>query len=211
METYLDKIVNFLSSREIILSNTSRDGRLNSAANEDQIIELLKKEFGEKIDVPNARSWYDFGIIVGSEEIYVNIKISNLNNRTPDNVSSKKGMGYALTGIANMPDSWGKFNKKLIENLKYGHDYYFLVVNKKDTSDIYWTSLKRIKELWANGNNLPFQCKWADNREFSHRNEREATEYILSVYVESWRLRVKHFPDEIEDMLGNDTLPILSN
>ncbi|MBQ2672464.1 restriction endonuclease [Candidatus Saccharibacteria bacterium] len=206
MEHYLDEMVNYLSLESLILVASSNDGRVNSIANEDQIINLLRKKYPKEIDVPNIRSWYDFGFRKNNQEIYVNVKVSYLNNGAADNLSSKIGMGYALTGIKDMPIDWDSFNEMLAENLRYGYDYYFLIVNKNDTSDIFWTSLKRIKELRPNGSNLPFQCDWGKNREPSGRSEDEATRYILSVYVSSWDKKTNGYPERIKNMLSSDML-----
>ena len=92
----------------------------------------------------------------------------------------------------------------MCSNIKSGFDYYFLVVNKNNHSDAYWTSLKRIKTLVPNGNNLPFQCDWASNREFSGRTEEEATKYLLKVYLTSWEKKVNGFPFEIKNLLESD-------
>ncbi|WP_285658158.1 hypothetical protein, partial [Helicobacter bizzozeronii] len=162
-------------------------------SNEDQILAVLTDKFSE-VQMPRHRCWYDLKIVKDSQEIFVNIKVSDLNNNSADNISAKLGMGYALTGVQNLPTAWDKFHAILAEQLKLGYDYYFLVVNKKDPKDCFWTSLKRIKTLISNGNNLPFQCSWSANREFSNRNEIEATRYILSVYLESWRKKVEGYP-----------------
>ena len=203
MEHYLDEIVNYLSSENLNLVATSHDGRVNSIANEDQIINLLKNKYSNSVDIPNIRSWYDFGLRKDNQEIYINIKVSDLDNGAADNLSSKIGMGYALTGIKDLPVDWHSFNEILANNLKYGYDYYFLIVNKNDTSDIFWTSLKRIKELRSNGSNLPFQCDWGKNREPSGRSEYEAIKYILSVYVDSWDKKTNGYPEKIKNMLSN--------
>lgn len=204
MEHYLDEMVRYLSSENLVLINSSNDGRVNSIANEDQIIALLKKKYPEGVEVPNIRSWYDFAFKKNNQTIYINVKVSDLDNGAADNLSSKIGMGYALTGIGDLPIDWEGFNEMLAANLRYGYDYYFLIVNKNNTSDVFWTSLKRIRELRANGSNLPFQCDWSRNREPSNRSEYEATRYILSVYVDSWDKKTKGYPEKIKHMLSGD-------
>ncbi|TLD85055.1 restriction endonuclease [Helicobacter sp. MIT 11-5569] len=201
MIVYLENIVDFLQNNPITLTNESDDGRLNSATNEEIILKKLIENFKE-IKVPSIREWYDFRI-VDKDEIFINIKISDLSNSVADNCSSKLGMGYALSGIKNMPLSWDKFHKMLADELKIGYDYYFLVINKNDTKDCFYTSLKRIQTLVPNGNNLPFQCDWSKNREFSDRSEIEATRYILKTYIESWDKKVKGYPFALKEMLVN--------
>ena len=153
------------------------------------------------------RKWYDMAIrLNNSDHIYINIKVSNFENSTADNISAKLGMGYALTGIKNLPASWKEFNRLVANNLRVGYDYYFLVVDKSNIRNSYWTSLKRIDKLVANGNNLPFQCNWSINRTFSQRSELEAMKYILSVYVDSWDKKANGYPHEIKRLLDNDEI-----
>lgn len=68
-------------------------------------------------------------------------------------------------------------------------DYYFLIINKNDTNDIFVNSLKFIKTLQANGNNLPFQCKWNDNKEMEERSFEDSQKFILTKFGESIKLR----------------------
>lgn len=115
-------------------------------------------------------------------------------------------MGYALSGVKNMPLAWDKFHEMLANELKIGYDYYFLVINKNDTKDYFYTSLKRIKTLVPNGNNLPFQCNWAENRAFSNRSEIEAMRYILDIYLQSWDKTVKGYPFKLKEMFANNKI-----
>ncbi len=62
--------------------------------------------------------------------------------------------------------------------------------NKNDPKDIFINSLKGIQTLQPNGNNLPFQCKWDNNREIIQRNFDESKNFILSALAESVKLRV---------------------
>ena len=213
MEKYLNKIVDYIENNPVRLTTMvtrGGDGRVDSTMNEDEVIAHLKQntDFGSKIQFPGARAFYDFEIVDGDQHLYVNVKVSDLSNSAADNCSSKEGLGYALTGMTDMPSKYPAFHKVLLGNLRKGYDYYFLVVNKNDHSDAYWTSLKRIKTLVSNGNNLPFQCDWATNREFSDRTEEEAIKYLLEVYLDSWRKRLQGFPIEIEQALDNNNLVI---
>ncbi|WP_139452289.1 restriction endonuclease [Campylobacter armoricus] len=204
MIEYLETIVKFLQKNPIQLENKNEDGRINSAINEDDILKVLNQNF-KNIKRPYIRSWYDFSIIE-KEEIYVNIKISDLDNNTADNCSSKLGMGYALSGIKNMPISWDAFHTMLAKELKIGYDYYFLVINKNNTKDCFYTSLKRIQYLVPNGNNLPFQCDWSKNRNFSNRSELESIKYILDIYLQSWDKKIKGYPFELKEMFINNKI-----
>ena len=44
-------------------------------------------------------------------------------------------------------------------------DYYFIVLNKTDASDIIVNSVKGLTILTPNINNLPFQVCWSKNRD----------------------------------------------
>ncbi len=196
---YLDDIVEFLRQNPIYLQHINEDGRINSIENEQEILDAICANF-KNIQIAPPRFWYDFKI---EGDIFVNIKISDLTNHAADNCSSKLGMGYALTGIQNMPTAWEKFHDMLKSELKLGYDYYFLIINKNDTTDCFWTSLKRIKTLIPNGNNLPFQCDWSANREFSGRSEIDAMRYILQTYIASWDKKSSGYPFQLKEVLAN--------
>lgn len=199
----LTDIQNFLASNAVQLSRQFQDGRINASINEDEIIKAIQTTFD--IDLPPPRHWYDFAIKNGGEKIPVNIKVSSTS--TADNVQCKLGMYYALTGIwptfANeMP--WGEYfallNKGL--NTKTDKDYYILVVSKKNPRDVFCTSLKQIQTLVANGNNLPFQCNWGNNRAPQSRTHDAAVKFLLGKFYESIKLRA-NILDEFERHLGS--------
>ncbi|MCF0233218.1 MAG: hypothetical protein HUJ63_13415 [Enterococcus sp.] len=211
MERYLDDIVELLKKKPPKLAKEvtkSKDGRLDSAVNEDAVIKRLSQNrtIGKLLTVPKMRSFYDFSLKQDGNELYVNIKISDLNNNSADNCSSKEGLGYALTGLTKMPCNYSAFHEKLLDNIKPGYDYYFLIVNKNNPRDVYWTSLKRIKTLVPNGNNLPFQCNWAENREFARRTEAEATQYLLETYLDSWDRKVKYYPSKLKEKIETSVI-----
>ena len=194
--SYLQKISKEINGK-ISLTNPEDDGRLNSAIDEEQVCNLVakacKKLGYEYIEAP-IRNWYDFAFKADGQFFPVNVKISECNN--PDNISSKIGMFYALTGIEPTEElnGWETFNQKLVENINYSgnSDYYFLVVDKKDNMS-FVTSLMNINTLVPNGNNLPFQAKWNDNRTFSKRTREEAVNYVFNTYVESCKKRIQPF------------------
>ena len=45
-------------------------------------------------------------------------------------------------------------------------DYYFIVLNKCKNDEIIVNSVKSLVKIYSNTNNLPFQIKWSDNKEF---------------------------------------------
>lgn len=196
-------IQNFLASNSVHLSRQFQDGRINASINEDEIVKAIQSRFD--IDLPPHRHWFDFAIKKGNEKIPVNIKVTSTS--TADNVQCKLGMYYALTGIwpnfANeMP--WGEYFSLLQRdiNTKTDKDYYFLVISKKSPRDVFSTSLKQIQTLVANGNNLPFQCNWGNNRTLHLRTHDAAVKFLLGKFYESIKLRA-NILDEFEQHLGN--------
>jgi hypothetical protein len=181
----LDDVVSALKERLTLNRNMEIDGRIESYICEKNIIDTLKELFD--VVIPPKRFWYDCMI----QNLPINIKLSDL--KSADNISSKKGMLYTLTGMVAEKEDFEYMHKLLFSNLKNGYDYYFLIINKVNTNDIFWNSLKRIKTLVPNGNNLPFQCDWSKNRQFSNRTEEEASSYILNTYEESLKKRAKAY------------------
>lgn len=188
----LIEIQNFLIANPVKLSSQLSDGRINASINEREILEKIKTEFD--IEIPPDRHWYDFSIKNDKEKIPVNIKVTS--TTTADNVQCKLGIYYALTGI--WPDfsngvSWEEYFKRLRSDLNKNKDkdYYFLIVNKNNHRDVFCTSLKKINNLVANGNNLPFQCVWGNNRSLESRTHDEAVKFILGKLRESIQLRAK--------------------
>lgn len=193
----LTEMVEFLQQQNLNLSINSRDGRVNSAFNEDEIFRLLESNFA--INRPNMRDWFDFSFEENKDFYPVNIKITKLST---DNLNCKLGIYYALTSRIPHFDneiSWAKFFQAIKENLRENtKDYYFLVINKNDTNDIFTTSLKSLNILTPNGNNLPFQANWAKNKLLQHRNFTEAKDFILETMAKSFALRARIYNEFLE-------------
>ena len=58
-------------------------------------------------------------------------------------------------------------DKCLNKNIK--RDYYFIVVNKTNPSEIIVNSFKGLEHLTSNINNLPFQVKWSVNKHYTYK------------------------------------------
>ncbi|MDR1912841.1 MAG: restriction endonuclease [Helicobacteraceae bacterium] len=188
--TIINNICEYLSDSAVALTRPHSDGRVNAYVNEGEILDAIRKRF--RINVPRNRSWFDFSI--GEQENFYPINIKVIDTTRADNLNCKLGIYYALTG--QMPSfqneiGWLDYFEKLRENMgkNQNKDYYFLVCNKQNVSDIFANSLKGIRTLQPNGNNLPFQCKWDDNREAQERSFNEAKEFILSAFGKSIKLR----------------------
>ncbi|ADU84866.1 hypothetical protein [Helicobacter pylori] len=186
--TQLNEIAEFLRTNPYSLSQPLQDDRLNSSVNEEEILNTIKGHFS--IQLPKAREWWDFGFEENDIFYPVNIKITT--TKTADNLNCKLGIYYALYGLLsefNNEIAWEKYFQKLHKDLckNTNRDYYFLIINKNDPKDIFINSLKGIQTLQPN--NLPFQCKWDNNREIVQRSFMESKNFILSALAESIKLR----------------------
>ncbi len=187
--TQLNEIAEFLKTNPYNLSQPLQDGRLNSSVNEEEILNTIKHPF--PIQLPKAREWWDFSFEENDIFYPVNIKITT--TKTADNLNCKLGIYDALCGLlptSNNEIAWEKYFQKLHKDLgkNTDRDYYFLIINKNDPKDIFINSLKGIQTLQPN--NLPFQCKWDNNREIIQRDFDGSKNFILSALAESVKLRV---------------------
>jgi len=183
-------IENYLKSYQYEISNQFQDGRIDSAVNEKNILSIIAQKFN--IDIPRAREWYDFSIEDNKIIYPINIKITDTTHA--DNLSCKLGIYYALTG--KFPDmrneiDWLTYFERLRSNLGSFKDknYYFLIINKTNHSDVFSNALKNLSTLVSNGNNLPFQCKWNTNRVPINRTFEESVSFILKSFAKSIKLR----------------------
>lgn len=192
----MTKIEKFIKTLSVSLVSENVDGRINSALSESIIIDKFNAEFD--IIVPTMRNWYDVAVRDNGNIYYVNIKITNLDTKASDNISSKKGLCYALSGIIPSNDRWNDTLEIIAKNENPDTDYYFIVIDKTDVSRSYVTSLKHLKSITPNGNNLPFQSKWADNHELVERSYDEARAFILSKMRKSLELRAMPYKAYME-------------
>lgn len=204
LDRLCDYLANSLRCGGLELAKNSRDGRVNSQASEQAISKALlnfaeandwfKHEYSLRIEISKERHWFDFAVHGDGLFLPVNVKVSAF--QSSDNLSSKEGVFYALTGV--QPETvkihtWDRFLEQLSANLGFDSksDYYFLVVDKVSVGHVFWTSLKRINQLDPNGNNPPFQCHWGKNQMRKERAEEDACRYVLAVLGETFRLRAE--------------------
>ncbi|WQW00164.1 restriction endonuclease [Helicobacter pylori] len=186
--TQLNEIAEFLRTNPYNLSQPLQDGRLNSSVNEEEILNTIKGNF--PIQLPRAREWWDFSF--EENKIFYPVNIKTTTTKTADNLNGKLGIYYALCGLLpefNNEIAWEKYFHKLHKDLgtNTNRDYYFLIINKNDPKDVFINSLKGIQTLQPN--NLPFQCKWDNNREIVQRSFIESKNFILSALAKSVKLR----------------------
>lgn len=176
-------IQKYLKSRMFNFSKQTEDGRINSCLDEDEIIKLLIERFNNKIKKPKIRMWYDilvFDYTVG----WIPVNIKTTTTSTSDNTGNLAMCVYSYTDEildinSDKDKSYenGKMSEILFKKLKdkkynknHKKDYYFIVLNKTDNNDIIINSVKGLKILTANINNLPFQVNWSKNRDFHYEN-----------------------------------------
>ncbi len=186
--TQLNEIAEFLRTNPYNLSQPLQDGRLNSSVNEEEILNTIKDYF--PIQLPKVREWWDFSF--KKNDIFYPVNIKTTTTKTADDLNGKLGIYYALCGLLpefNNEIAWEKYFHKLHKDLgtNTNRDYYFLIINKNDPKDIFINSLKGIQTLQPN--NLPFQCKWDNNREIVQRSFIESKNFILSALAKSVKLR----------------------
>lgn len=182
----------YLSNMEINLSKTAKDGRTNSIQDEQIIIEILNSILDNRIYIPNGRAWFDVAVYdFRYGWLPVNIKTSTL--KSSDNVGNLSLCLYSYTDAElDFESNYmnGKIYQILIDKIKNHHfnkidkkDYYFIVINKNNSKDILINSLKGLTKLTCNANNLPFQVKWNDNRNFKYHNIKDVISKFLTCFT----------------------------
>ena len=175
------KIQNYLKLQTFQFSNKNEDGRINSCIDEAKVIILIIEKFGTRIKKPEKRHWYD---ILAYDYMYgwIPINIKTTTTLTSDNTGNLAMCVYAYTdeildihrvkSYDNGKMSNILFNKlkKKEYNFNNKKDYYFIVLNKTDTSTIIINSVKGLTTLTPNINNLPFQVCWNKNRSYKYEN-----------------------------------------
>ena len=184
------KIKKYLESQAFQFSTQNEDGRINSCVDEDEAIKLLVKEYGDKIKKPKIRMWYD---ILAFDYMYgwIPINIKTTTTLTSDNTGNLAMCVYAYTDEIldiHQDKSYanGKMSDVLFDKLKdrkYNtsskKDYYFIVLNKTNASDVIVNSVKGLAKMTPNINNLPFQVCWNKNRIFKYENMTEKIKQFI--------------------------------
>ena len=179
----LIEAVEYLNTLTIQVSENHEDGRVNSIDDEDTVIDLLIEKYGDNIEKPPARCWWDVKVF----GYPLNFKSSKFGSAA-DNFSSKAAILYALT---NLPEdkvsvtSWKKFQDALKNNAQENSRDYYIIVLDKSTNKVYLQSLKSLQKLTSNGNNLPFQIKWRDNIQPIERTYLQSYDLLIECYKES--------------------------
>ena len=188
--TELTEAVEYLSGL-VTINEDHEDGRVNSIADEETVISLLEEKYGDNVERPKAREFFDVRLFGHP----IQIKSSSYSKGASDNFSSKAAILYALTTLTEKEvmavRGWEKFESSLLQyaNDDNGRDYYIISVNKDDSS-VHLSSLKSLKKLTPNGNNLPFQIQWKNNIETVDRTFDEAYRFIIGAYKSSVQKKI---------------------
>ncbi len=212
---YVQKL---LVKDNIKCSKQSADGRTNSCLDEDKAIKILDNDTKLKgrVDIPNIRHWFDVAI-KDYKYGWLPINIKSTTTHTSDNTGNFAMCVYALTDAEmeiKLPCKKKasyyrnrKMSKTLIKCLKKGklnkvkkRDYYFVVINKTNEKEIIINSLKGLSKLTPNINNLPFQVKWSNNKQFIYQNIFSIKSKLVDAIIKpkpSWR---EEFLNEIRKL-----------
>lgn len=190
LPSYLTDAVTYLSGL-VTINEDHEDGRVNSIADEETVIQLLEEKYGDAVERPKAREFFDVRLFGHP----IQIKSSSYSKGASDNFSSKAAILYALTSLSEEEiqkvRGWESFESSLLQyaNEENDRDYYIISVNKDD-STVHLSSLKSLNKLTPNGNNLPFQIQWKKNIETVERNYDEAYSFIVGAYKESVKRKI---------------------
>ena len=206
------------------LATDGDDGREDSQKSERRITQTLALLFESDsffssnklvFKASTARFWYDF-LVSGPNGLWlpVNIKISSFSGS--DNLSSKEGLFYTMTGVdpkkvphPNRPgrkisiNSWEPYCEAMAYyfGANMTADYYFLVINKNDIGHVFWTSLRQMASLDPNGSNLPYQAHWGRNMQRVNRTWQESAEFLMGVFRQALVLRARGL-DQFDASIG---------
>lgn len=175
------KIQNYLKLQAFQFSSQNEDGRINSCLDEVKVVKILSEKFGARIKTPIKRHWYDF---LAYDYMYgwIPINIKTTTTLTSDNTGNLAMCVYAYTNeVLDIHSNKSYDNSKMsnilvnkLKNKEYNFiskkDYYFIVLNKTDSTIIIVNSVKGLTLLRPNINNLPFQVCWNNNRTYKYEN-----------------------------------------
>ena len=181
-----------LLERKLECSNNKEfDGRTNSCIDENKIISFLihHPSFKEKIRKAENRFWYDVKVY-DSEFGWVPVNVKTTTIKTADNVGNMSICLQAFTDEAIDIDERynnGSVTNKFINKLKnkeyntdFRKDYYFLVVNKDEPSQVIVNSVLGVSNITPNVNNLPFQIKWINNKDYSLTEDEDVQTRVVT-------------------------------
>ena len=183
---------------KFVCSKQHKDGRINSGIDDEQVKKYWRS-FGDNYIAGNDREFYDLAYTDNDGyTYYINFKSSDFEKKSNDNLNAKEAILLAFTDLSlheirKKNRSW----KPLINALKHNkkdinRDYYYIVFDKSSEKYIF-TSVRSLDCLSANGNNLPYQCKWNKHVPQINRTFEQSYEYVTSCFYKSLRLRAEAY------------------
>ena len=209
------EVRDYLRDQRIVLSTGSASKRSDSSDSERIVVSHIQNAqthnrqrwntLSPNIGSSSGTNWYDIMI----EDCYVDIKISECNSS--DNTNAKQAVYWFITGEIKSFCSQRRYlfsRMRANENPNESRDFYYLIVNKNNTSDVFIVSLKGISTLVPNGNNRPFQAQWHKCREPVSRTWSEAKNFLLGKWAESIHKEIesnnhmlRHYPEYFENLI----------
>ena len=203
----LEDVAHTLREKKISISEAVEgEGRGGSLKDEGTIIRFLKDDpvLGDHILSQEARRFGDMTVLDydGVTEYVVNIKTSI---GSSDNATSKIGFLYALTDMEpeEMPGNmnWEKFDD-LLKSRKADiptKDYWFLCIDKNDSSNVMIRGAKQIN-CWsenANPANL-LQINWKKEKTLlpMERTYDEAYDTLVGGIIRCWKKGWDKLPED---------------
>jgi hypothetical protein len=198
IDGFLNEMCEFISSEEFDLCKDNDDGRVNSSIDENIVLDMLVEKYPEYIYKMPPRSWCDFKHIPTGEPI--NFKSTGM--QSSDNSCNYLSILHCFSDL-DIPDSrkanktkdkkewfqWLKENHQKLNDESFDNhrDYWFLVVNKNDNSNVLYNSIKQLNVLSVNPSNPPFQVNWSQNTNIITRTFREAFLFVSKTIKETIR------------------------
>jgi len=195
------------------------EGRGGSLIDEGTIIRFLMNDpvLGKYILKPGARKFGDMTVLDydGKTKYVVNIKTSLGGT---DNATSKIGFLYALTDMEpeEMPGNmnWEKF-MELLNDRKADiptKDYWFLCVDKKDSSNVMIRGTKQINCWYENPNpSNMLQISWSKEKKLPgvDRTYNEAYEVLIGGIKRCLQKDYDRLPEELRPVCRNSSYNVL--
>jgi hypothetical protein len=206
MRQILIDLVNDLRDTGLVAEQAiNGEGRVSSLVDEENVIEWLLNhpKWKNYVSVTNLRGAGDI-VVKDYDENHpphlINIKSTNL---TTDNATSIVGFAYGLTNLSlnELPTRMNE--KKLIELIKTRpnelktKDYYYLVFDKKNMSNVSLRPLKDV-EYWKPNPSNRLQIDWGN--EFYNNNVTTDNHFtskrIINGLKSSWLKKVNNMPKD---------------
>lgn len=181
------------------------EGRVSSLVDEKNVTEWLLKhpKWKKYVSITNLRGAGDM-VVKDYDENHpphlINIKSTNL---TTDNATSIVGFAYGLTNLSldELPKRMDE--KQLLDlvksrpNLLKTKDYYYLVFDKKDMSNVSLRPLKDV-EYWKSNPSNRLQINW--KKEFYNENVTNDSNVVYKRIIGGlklcWMKKVENMPKD---------------